>query len=388
MREFINRHRTLCAVLCLIASIGVFFLSFKLMENAEAQKKAEIEKNKLLLSTSEKETAEYLDRLHALALEKVLEEIPGIVCWGDGLTFGMGGKDIVYTGVLSSLIKDDLSSELRLSERINGDHKHLLNKKDYSVSIPVYNMGVPGEEVDTILGRSGAIPYILTASIRIPADTSRVEVFFRSQTGNKVSPLLYGNAGLETVSINGIEGKLTVEGHSSGYSYFFQRSEAGELAYASAGTPIITAGSKIDKNMIPVILIGASGGYETSYELMRKNQMLAEMYGDRYIIIGIPTGTRASRAQMEALMQETFGDKYINLREYMCTDAFTDSGLTPTQFDEPYISEGTVPVSFRYSADNGHFNDTGYTILGKIVYQRMDELGYFDEVREALAEIK
>lgn len=84
-------------------------------------------------------------------------------------------------------------------------------------------------------------------------------------------------------------------------------------------------------------------------------------------------------------MTEEYGDKYINLREYMSTDAMSDAGLTPSQSDISAMEGGNVPPSLL-SEDLLHFNSDGYEIIGRLVFNRMEHLGYFDELREILTE--
>ena len=79
-------------------------------------------------------------------------------------------------------------------------------------------------------------------------------------------------------------------------------------------------------------------------------------------------------------MVEEYGDKYINLRKYMATDAIYDAGLEPTKSDLQRMQVGYAPFSLL-ARDELHFNATGYELIGKLVYNRMESLGYFDEVK-------
>ena len=45
---------------------------------------------------------------------------------------------------------------------------------------------------------------------------------------------------------------------------------------------------------------------------------------------------------------------------------------------------GTVPESFRSNAGGADMNGVAYQLIGKLVFDRMDRLGYFDEVRAEL----
>ena len=67
----------------------------------------------------------------------------------------------------------------------------------------------------------------------------------------------------------------------------------------------------------------------------------------------------------------------------MATDAMSDAGLTPTERDLERMELGFTPYSLL-SIDELHFNEAGYELIGKLVYERMDKLGYFDGAKLAL----
>ena len=69
----------------------------------------------------------------------------------------------------------------------------------------------------------------------------------------------------------------------------------------------------------------------------------------------------------------------------MSTDAMKNADLTPTQSDISAMEGGNVPPSLL-STDMLHFNSDGYEIIGKLVYDRMEQLGYFDVLKDLLTE--
>ena len=95
----------------------------------------------------------------------------------------------------------------------------------------------------------------------------------------------------------------------------------------------------------------------------------------------------ASSHTMDAIdsaMLQAFGDRYINLRKYLIEDGLRDAGMVATSQDKASITNGYVPNSFRSNASGADLNGVAYELLGKLVYERMDRLGYLDEVREEL----
>lgn len=321
-------------------------------------------------------------------LETVSKYLPGIVCWGDSLTAGAFGNGVTYPKVLHEFIRTNICDQYDLKSSLNSKYTYLMDSEDYTVSIPVINMGVGGEDTRTIVGRDGAIPYVVSEPLMIPGDTTPVEIHFLSEDGHPVAPLRQGNAGVNSVKIGGIEGTLSIvqESYTSKeYTYYFTRSASGESKEILPGTEIVTAASSQYLDYITVIFMGQNGGYTDIEDLIRQQRAIIKHQTanqDRFIIVGLHTGNRENRRELEEAMQEEYGDQYINLREYMATQAMTDAGLEPTAQDLAMMEQGATPASLL--SDTVHFNANGYELIGKLIYNTMDELGYFKEVRQTL----
>ncbi len=132
----------------------------------------------------------------------------------------------------------------------------------------------------------------------------------------------------------------------------------------------------------PIIFIGTDSNWNGDIPSLIQQQK--ELIGDRdrYIIIGIPTGTREERAELEAAMVQEYGDRYINIREYMSTDGLESLELEIHPEDERAMQKGSVPPSFM-NADMIHLNDNGYKLVAFLTYDRMTQLGYFEEISQA-----
>lgn len=79
-------------------------------------------------------------------------------------------------------------------------------------------------------------------------------------------------------------------------------------------------------------------------------------------------------------METTFGKKYVNLRELISTNGLKLANITPTTEDLMAMETGAIPPSLL--SDKVHFNEKGYEVIGKIVFDRMKQLGYFDSVKQ------
>ncbi|MDP4193365.1 MAG: hypothetical protein Q8858_17510 [Bacteroidota bacterium] len=78
---------------------------------------------------------------------------------------------------------------------------------------------------------------------------------------------------------------------------------------------------------------------------------------------------------MEQAMVKEYGDKYVNLREYLSTKGLSDAGIKPTSEDTKAMSSGSVPPSLLSGKVN--LNAKGYKLVGNLVYKRLVDLGYF-----------
>lgn len=325
---------------------------------------------------------------YAADLAVIKQYLPGIVCWGDSLTSGAGGNSANYPQILESLIKKEICKKYDLTSDLDSTFEKHLNMKELSVKIPVVNMGVGGEDTISILGRNGALPFVVSEPLTIPAGKVPVAICFTSKNGQAVAPLRQGEAGVNPVTIGGIEGTLTVvqeSYYSEEYSYCFTRSEAGEETTVPVGTEIITAASSQYLDYITVIFIGTNGGFSTPEDLISQQRAIIEHQianKDRFLIIGIHTGWMEDRIELEEAMVKEFGNKYFNLRDYMAKHGMYDAGLEPSEEDIIDMLDGRTPDGI--TTDGVHFKPVGYTLIAKQIYKRMDELGYFNEVREAL----
>lgn len=327
-------------------------------------------------------------------LEKGVDEIklslPGIVCWGDNLTAGAGagGEGVTYPKVLQSQIKSSLIDNLTLT-------KYLISNPMLNISlpdVPVVNMGVGGENTITILGRNGAIPFVTSEEFTIPTTSSPTEVVFESASGAKVAPLLQGKRGMESVTILGVQGiiEYTEENETTAGKYNFSRLTSGNSTIVPRRTEIITIGSKQYLDYLPVVFIGQNGGYVDIHDLISQQRAIIDkqsVNNDRFIIIGLHTGTAVDRKTLEDAMTTEYGDKYINLREYMCSQGIKDANdvlganIAVTAEDKSMMENGETPASLL--SDAVHFDKYGYELIGRLIYNRMDELGYFNAVKNS-----
>lgn len=349
------------------------------------------------LSNARQEDKALLNDIYQQHLDVLEQYMPGIVCWGDSLTTGSSGN-VSYPHTLQKYLDVYISDiyDLRYSlDTIEG--MSTTDWDDYKISIPVVNMGAGRENTATILGRAGVAPFVVKEDFVIPAGTESVSMAIMADDGSKVMPLVAGDGGVNPVTIAGVQGTLTRDASTqqwSRYPYQFTRLEAGQEVTVEKGTEILTAAADDYKDYIHIVWLGTYDSAANPDKLVSNTKALLQRQTantDRYLVIG-PCAysgswtTESSKAMdsIDSAMLQAFGDRYINLRKYLMEDGLRDAKISATSKDKTNIANGSVPSSFRSNASGADLNGVAYELLGKLVYERMDRLGYLDEVRTEL----
>lgn len=345
------------------------------------------------LNDARQENLDVLRQTYEKDLETVAQYLPGIVCWGDSLTAGSSGN-VSYPLTLQKCINTYLCDIYDIRYSLDNPEAYSrVNWEDYQIAVPVVNMGAGQEDAATVLGRAGVVPYVINEDFVIPGGKESVSVSIVSEDGRTVSPLTAGSVGVNPVTIAGVEGTLVRTSDVQGWDqvlYQFTRLEEGTETPVAKGTEVVTSCKDEYRDYIHIVWLGTYGEYDTPEKLVSDTKALLQrqnINGNRFLVIGPCTtkgtwGTISVTAlnAIDTAMLQAFGDHYINLRKYLIEDGLRDAGLSSSGKDTP----GTVPVAFRSNAGGADMNGVAYQLIGKLVYERMNALGYFDEVRTEL----
>ena len=334
-----------------------------------------------------------IQRAYEKDMETVAAYLPGIVCWGDSLTAGTSGN-VSYPSTLQKYIDTYLCGVYDLRYTIdNAAEYSWLDWSNYKVSVPVINMGAGKESSATIMGRAGVKPYIVQRNVEIPGEPVQVAIAITSADGKKVTPLTAGDMEMNPVTIAGVEGTLSLESGGWDSKYYFCRSEAGDPVAVEKGTEIQVASASKYRDYLHIVWLGAyDGTIKPDVLVQDAKQLLARQAQnpDRYLVIGPCTsngnwtGGGSNLDAIDTAMMQAFGKNYVNLRKYLIEDGLKDAGLVPTKADNDSITRNSVPDSFRSGVGSVNLNAQAYTLTGKLIYDRMEALGYFDEIRDEL----
>lgn len=392
--------RNILLFLLLVAAAAGLLMAMitvkKQIDAEDALLKAQSDHQRQALSVARQENLDAITLAYEKDMQTVQQYLPGIVCWGDSLTAGSSGN-VSYPGTLQKYIDTYLCDIYDFASTIeNAQDYSRLDWDQYTVSIPVVNMGAGKEDSATILGRSGVAPYVVGMDFEIPAGTEPVNIQLKSPDGKSVTPLTAGSAGVNPVTIEGVVGEITLSGNQGwGQSaYQFTRAEAGEAVPVAKGAQITTACTDEYRDYVHIVWLGTYGDFTTPEKLVKETKLLLSRQAsnpERYLVIG-PCALRGSWTNadpatlngVDSAMMQAFGSHYINVRKYLMTDGLTDAGIIPSKEEQLVIQQGGMPTSFRSNASGADLNGTAYKLIGKLVYERMEALGYFDEIRQEL----
>lgn len=377
-----------------VVALGVaMFRVMKQIDEEDEQLSAIKQEQQQQLSDNRQGNIDAIQHAYEKDMETVATYMPGIVCWGDSLTAGTSGN-VSYPATLQDYIDIYLCGVYDLRYTIdNAAEYSWLDWSEYKLSIPVVNMGAGEENSATIMGRAGVKPYVVHKSFEIPGELEKVAVSFTSPDGKQVNPLTAGDMEMNPVTIAGVEGTLTLESGGRERKYYFCRSEVGDPVVVEKGAEIQVASAPKYQDYVHIIWMG---NYDTNVKpdalVQDVKQMLARQAQspDRYLVIGPCSyngnwaAGEANLSSIDTAMMQAFGKNYVNLRKYLLEDGLKDAGLSPSKADNTSMKQGSVPDSFRSGIGSVNLNAQAYTLTGKLIYERMEALGYFDEIRNEL----
>lgn len=296
---------------------------------------------------------------------------PDIICWGDSKTqsAGITGGQYAYPAVLQTLLQNNGSAAT------------------------VRNSGCGGETSFTIAARQGGNPMHLYAEGGvIPAAPAAVKMVMLDNNGKPIRPLVQksGIPGQENDlwfdgTIAGIKGRLAIvkpNGASPTWDpanyYTFTRAQSGTDVTLNRPTPFYLDFAEARREDIAVFWTGQNNETPSEYVIADTKAMINHLkpMSKRYLVISRPKPYLNLSAQIsdEEKLYLEYGSKFINVRQYLIDYGLADAGITPTSQDLSDIAAGLVPSSLR--SDGTHFNNAGYAVVAKIVFERLKQLGW------------
>ena len=213
------RNIVIFIVLVIVAgALLVTMLQVKKQIDAEdEQLESQSSNQRQELSEVRQENLDVIQQGYDADMQTAQEYLPGIICWGDSLTAGSSGN-VSFPAILQKYINIYLCDVYDFRSTVTNpqDYDSRVDWEDYTLTVPVVNMGAGMEDSATVLGRSGVRPYIVSKAFTIPAACEAVSLSISSMDKKQVNPLTAGNGGLNPVTIAGVQGTLSLVSQSGG----------------------------------------------------------------------------------------------------------------------------------------------------------------------------
>lgn len=299
--------------------------------------------------------------------------------------------------------------------------------KSIAPEYDIFNFGIGGEKTNEILARIGAFQMFVTPDnaylstdaqtgrkyFALPADTSTVNMGANSISNSwntdklnlLVQETITADCFPKYMIIDGIQCLLTLVGGM----YYLNRVEAGiEEHKIYSGTQMIVSNMvNITPDDIVLLNVGANGGYTDNNDFMEQYKRLVDHLGTKkyialnchYAQIADPTALNSVTNSIirETALRKAFGARYVNMREYFCTNALKDaldSGfwntgtyptdiegeVHPTATDLTYMTNGMFAPMFWCNPNNPvdiiHMSRRTYMIYYKHIFNKIKALKY------------
>ena len=285
-----------------------------------------------------------------------------IVGWGDSLMKGSGGDKSVL---------EVLAKELNIS------HKNFAVGGLNSSSIGVLQGGIP-------------MKVVLENNLILEDEPTKLSYY-------NIEPLNFLTKPSRKGFLESIEGKLEriseKENDKKTIGYTFS-AKGIDKPIKTKDTLIFTFEDALDyRNKWTIIWAGRNDAksvnqiFKTRDNIQAMINHLGENAQEHLLILSVCNGIadneyRGSKPYAEinrlnALLKESFGNRFVDIRGYMVKDAIFDMEIAPTQQDLEDMKKDCIPRSLL--KDNVHFNTLGYEAAGKYLAQLIKKKGWLNQ---------
>jgi preprotein translocase subunit SecG len=337
--KIIERNIIIVLVLFLIALIAFIVLSRTVTHSEQVQytvhtnlaKKTDTVKSDASAEDNEEEAVDYSN---------------SIICWGDSFSDNSANSTNSYVYYIYDLLSDTVTD-------IDG----------------VYSSGIAGDGITAIAAKQGGIP-MYAQPFEIPASSAQsVEIELKNSLGENVIIQDKLNSGLNPCEIAGVEGTIDYRRGK----LCFTRSQDGTAKKLTDPTIVQTNAMLNIKDYTAVYFFGGDCTKYRPNEVVDMYSSMVDFVGnDKYVIVGSVTGDESTLQPYEKAMEDKFGDRFINFREYLISDAYDNYEIKLNSKDIAAIRQGSVPPSLIMNGSK--LTDQGSKILADLIYHRLRQL--------------
>lgn len=260
-----------------------------------------------------------------------------LVCWGDSLTAGAGGEGTSFRSYIASVFPN----------------------------ATIYNGGYGGDTPAQVAFRAGA------GAVDIPANTNPSNEF---KPDDREIMLVHIPYNIPPASA-GMTFPVEVEGVQ--YTAVKDTSETMHIPTLTTVKhyPRAMRTANIIKGDVTIIWCGTNGTRDFANIYPRVENIVNSLPNNNYIICGLCVDGDSIDG-LNIQLNHHFWGHFIDLKSQIVSYGLAIAGITPTQQDAADIAAGNVPTSLMASGSRVHFNANGYTVIGKLLVDKIRGMGY------------
>lgn len=236
----------------------------------------------------------------------------------------------------------------------------------------VYNVANYFDNIEMMAAREGGVPMYISPC-DIPEKKGKVEITLENEYGTNLVPDLSKNAGLNPCIVNDVEGVISVDDDT----LYFTRNRTGFENIIATPTTVKTRAMDCRLNDVTIFFVGSDELYtnkERTIEIYHK--MIDNLKTDKYLIMGPVSGKPEEIKKGNEYLEEEFGDKFINIYNYLCEMAPDDSEISFTSKDKQAIEDNTSLPADYLSKDTDFFSERANILVGQKIAEVLKSLKY------------
>ena len=221
------------------------------------------------------------------------------------------GDEYAGNGSLANEIYSNINNEL--FGKLNAEIKRYPGIIGHFLEIPVSNFEVHDENLDTIMTRIGTETVFVAKDFTMPAKSGDgVDVLLKTASGTPLELSIQSYTSLGTVTIKGIEGKLSRSHIEEPGSYIFRRETDGEETNVVSGSKVSFTVSEQYRECVPVIFFG-NNDYKNIDSFVKRHKSIIDhqLQNDKYIIVC----RTPANSELAVAMTDAFEANYIRTDE-------------------------------------------------------------------------
>lgn len=241
----------------------------------------------------------------------------------------------------------------------------------------ILSRGIGGEGINEIGFRQGGIQMYFENELILPGDGSVIELgdivgssgMISNFDGEEINPILQGGSWMiNPCYVGNIECTLDWTGSThydtDGRFTLKMNEVTSEDVVLPVKTFCLPKMAYSYREEVQIIFMGQNGYYRTNQQLVDAFKKCTTFLGHgRFIVI---TSHKNESSELNDLMRNEFGHKYINLKTQMDRYGleYANINSSGTSWQEELLS------------DTVHFNDIGQSVQARIIGSRVQQLGY------------